>query len=211
MGISKRFSWIVVVTLWLVAVSTASAGIISTASTTVWPNADNQDHVVGWAFAVIGSVSVNFLGFNYFNVPLNAAHVVGIYDSGGTLLASTTITNASLAHNGYLWNPLVGTLVLGTGVYVIAATTLGLNDGWIYEATGITTSPGVFYLSSWYTSGTGGTLVAPAFEGIDREYLAPNFAETIPEPAAIWLAGAGLAGVLIGVARRGHAARRPGR
>lgn len=94
-------------------------------------------------------------------IHVNSSHQVGIYDSSGNLLASATVDNSSTASNGYLYTSLGSPLLLTSGNYSIAGTTLGLNDGWIYQADNLVTDPNITYLDSWYSSGNGGELSFP--------------------------------------------------
>jgi hypothetical protein len=183
-----------------------TTGIESFTNPTVWPNNDNQDWSLGWEFSVSGSVTVNELGYNYFGVPLNNSHLVGIFNSSGSLLASVTVTKSSSLLNGYLYTSLSTALTLTSGDYWIAGTTLGLNDGWIYQAEDIVTAPSITYLDSWYTPGNGGMLLFPTSDTAgSRQYLEVNFAESqtqTPEPGTFALLGSALVGAAIWLTRR---------
>ena len=134
--------------------ATPQAAFTST-GLTVFSNSDNQDWSLGFEFSVSSPVTVTALGYNYFGVPLNVSHNVGIYTSGGTLLTSAAVTNASTVFNGYLYSP-VTPIVLGAGYYVIAGTTLGLNDGWISQSASSVGASGLAFVDSWFTAGNGG-------------------------------------------------------
>jgi hypothetical protein len=189
--------------LFLGAVETAvaggTAGIESFTNPSVWPNADNQDFNLGYSFRVSSPMTVTALGYNYFGVPLNASHQVGIYDSNQDLLASATVDNSSTPFNSYLYTSLGSPLDLSRGTYYIVGTTLGQNDGYIYAARNLVTAPGVTFLRSWFSDGNGGTLSFPDLSS-PNGYFVANFligAGAVPEPTSgISLAiGIGMAGV----------------
>ena len=59
-------------------------------------NAAGGHSTVGWSFSVLSSLDVDGLGFfDFESNGLLAPHQVGLWDSGGTLLASATVTSGS--------------------------------------------------------------------------------------------------------------------
>lgn len=179
----------------------AATGLTSVTGPAVWANTDNQDHSLGWAFTTTG-ITVAALGYNDYGFGM--PHNVGLYDSGGTLLASVAVSGGSTLLNGYRYVNLGSSLNLGAGTYYLVGTTLGVNDGWTYQAASFATGPGVTYAGSFYTSGTGGTLAFPATSAPDRQYLLTNFSTdrlggAVPEPGtwSLLIIGFGVAGATL--------------
>lgn len=178
----------------------ATPGLVSFSNPQVWSNSDDEDYSLGWKFSTTGE-TVSALGYNDYG--FNASHLVGIYDAGGTLLASATVTGASTLSGGYRYTNLVSPLLLAAGEYYIVGTTKGLNDGWIYQADSIVTNAATTYLGSYYGGG-GGVLAFPDISASDRQYLEVNFETSalgggVPEPAtwALMLIGFGAIGLTV--------------
>jgi len=181
-----------------VSVSAATQAL-TPSGVTVWPNSDNQDWSLGWEFSLSSPTTVTGLGYN--NYGFNSDHTVGIYNSAGTLLASAVVTGSSTLIGDYRYDTGLS-LKLAAGDYYVVATTLGLNDGWIYQASSWSTEPSVSYLGSYYADGAGGHLAFPDLSATSRQYFEANFLTAIPEVSTWAMLAAGFVGLGLAGRRR---------
>ncbi len=168
---------------------------------------------VGWSFTVgAAPVTVTSLGFwDYQSETLMNDHAIGLWNASGTLLASTTVTNAStrVASNGafgsWLFNSVSATTLAAGGTYTLGAfipNSIGRSDASIYQDDTATTDSRITYSSALADSsiplsgGSGATgLVRPtvAQPGLGPGIFGPNveFAAAgsgaAPEPGSIAL------------------------
>jgi hypothetical protein len=172
---------------------------------------------LGWEFSPTTAIDVTALGF--YDATLTGGSIglgnctgcgeVGIYNSSGTLLASTLVTTAgSLVADFYY--ETIPTLALSAGqdYFIVAETgnadyTGSTNTGF---TSGFAVSPDIGFIEDAYIASS--TLAFPNLtEGITAAegggIFGPNFEETkaTPEPSTFLLIGAGMLFLLARYAR----------
>lgn len=112
---------------------------------------DGRDFTLGYEFTLSNSVTINALGF--WDDDHISDHAVGIWDSVGNLLVSTTVLGASdPVQDGFRWDAITN-FVLGPGTYVIGGQYLG--DGFPDVASGVASQPGYTYVEDLQVLGSG--------------------------------------------------------
>jgi hypothetical protein len=187
-----------VLTLAATAVAQASPIIDFTGGS---ENLNNANETYGYSFTVSGaSVLIGGLGvWDSFALPLQTSHAVGLWNSGGTLLASTTVGPAGtiIASTDALgqWREADIISVLLTpgqyyaGVYYNIQSENVLLSGAPNSIAGITYNSAQFAFT--------GSLAFPG-STFGTSLVGPALFTTVaaPEPITLSLFGAGLAGAI---------------
>lgn len=187
-----------------------------TITNTTSPNTlGNPPLTLGFQFTANQGLTVTALGlFDSGQDGLVDSHPIGIFNSSGTLLTSTTLASGTA-------NPLVNqfryagvaplTLAAGQNYFIGALYTTS-NDPLIFPrgATGFATNSSITFVNASF--GSGGTLSFPSGNaGNSPGYFGPNFLFTpggpaaVPEPsqtAALGLGVLGLAGLIVKARKR---------
>jgi hypothetical protein len=159
---------------------------------------DSRTFTLGFKFSLSSSETVNALG--YTTIGFTSPQQVGLWDSSGNLLASTTIAPGDNPVGHFDWDSVVP-LTLAAGTYTIGGT----FDGGVgpVNPSGVTTIPGYTWISDEQSLGTGLNYPTNSFNlygpnGIPQA----NFSVSVPGP----IPGAGLPALLgilaYGVLRR---------
>lgn len=153
----------------------------------------------GWQFTTANDITITALGYFDLNGDgLAVSHEVGIWDNGGTLLVSATVSAGVVdpLFGGFRFNSnLTGTVNLAAGTYVVG----GLSNSADPNARSLTPADVLFGTGITNledrTNGTGGVFSFPATPGgFDIGYFGGNFRFTTngnssaaPEPASLAL------------------------
>ncbi|NLI00846.1 MAG: hypothetical protein GX446_15295 [Chthonomonadales bacterium] len=151
---------------------------------------------MGWEFNLTKAMTITDLG--YFNWGrggngIGESHSVGIFDSVGNLLVSTTVNPGDPTSGLWVWKSLSTPFVLAPGSgYRIAGTT-GQFDRYTWSVNPVMIDPNVQYVQNRYIRSN--TLVNPLYTFATLppySYFGPNFRgevmpDVVPEPALLQL------------------------
>jgi hypothetical protein len=165
---------------------------------------DSRPFTLGFEFSLSAPVTINALG--YTTDGFTSDQQVGIWDSSGALVTSTTVATTDPV-TGHFAYAAIGDVTLAAGTYTIG----GAYDGGPFpaDATGVTTIPQFTYITDEQTLGsglneptesTGGTYGPNGITQVDFSVAVPE-----PETWALMLLGLGAVGVATRVGRRSRA------
>jgi hypothetical protein len=184
-----------------------SIGLDLLSDTTIFAVGDF--HNIGWQFTVNAPITVDGLGmFDVNAAGLGEAHQVGLWNNSGTLLAQTTITNAStfvssVSNSGdWLFNS-IAPIVLAPGTYVTSAF-YATNADLVMADSTITTIPQISFLAP-RLSAEAFFAEAGVFGSVERGVFGADIRVSdvsVPEPVTLLLLGSGLAGLALTLRRR---------
>lgn len=156
---------------------------------------DSRPFTLGFSFSLSSARTVNALG--YTTVGFGSNQDVGIWDAGGNLLASTTVSTSDPVVGHFAWASIPN-LALAAGTYVIGGT---YNGGpFPSGAAGVTSAPGYSWITDLQAFGSGLNFPTVSTGGGYGQNGIPqvNFslAGAVPEPAgwALMIGGFGLMG-----------------
>ena len=158
----------------------------------------NGPFTLGWSFTVVNDIDVVGLGvFDDSQDGLVERHEVGLWDSGGTLLASTFVGagTATPLTDKFRFSNVATTTLLAGQTYFIGATWSTLTDGLLFpgEAINQVTIADIVFGQSQFA--LGGPLSFPSSSIGGNGYYGPNF--LVPEPATLLLLGVGAVSVAV--------------
>jgi len=147
----------------------------------------------GYEFSVSNAVTVDDLGY-YAPYGLTETHAVGIYNTSGTLLVSTTVLTTDPATDFFAYDA-INPYMLSAGTYWIMGSS-GVVDDYAYtDDASITPSPGFSFVYGGYAYGN--SLAFPTVTGTVTNF-GPNLEfTTAPEPGTVGMLGAGLAALAL--------------
>jgi hypothetical protein len=166
-------------------IGTAYTSPVSTFSTpapagAAWTlSAGSYGNIAGYTFAETFSTSVplsiSALGiWDGTTVGLAGSHPVGLWNTAGTLLTSTTVLPGDTLLNGFRYHNLTTPYSLSPGTYVVGAF-YGTSDEFSQPATTFSTLPGVTYLGVNLTYNPAGLTFPGATTNGGEYYFGADF------------------------------------
>jgi hypothetical protein len=158
---------------------------------------DLRPFTLGYEFTTSTNLTINALG--YWVDGMGNAHGVGIWDTSGNLLVSTTVQTTDPVVGHFQWGSIAN-YSLSAGTYVIGGEFLGNDDPFAYEAQGVTSIPGYTWVTDLWSLGSGLNFPTVGSGGTygDNGIFVADFSvgsSAIPEPATCLL----IAPVLLGL------------
>ena len=170
------------------------------------PMNNGNGYSLGYSFTANTNLNVTALGY-FDDGGLRETHAVGLYDSNGQLLASTTVDGKG-TQQGYFSFDSISPVTLTAGKTYEVMGNSGLIDGYSFDTLGFTVDPRITFLNDEYAQGNtlqfgnGSENILAADGGA---FFGGNFLSTsatvTPEPSSMLLLTTG-ATALAGAARR---------
>lgn len=175
----------------------AMTGYVGTTSDSFTPIYSEQAGPVGWTFQPLTDISVTALGAWAYVVPGHGGLEVGLWNAGGALLASNTITAGSLPVNQSLYALITPVMLAAGQTYYLGAFS---PAGSFQSITVDPNNPPNGYATMSLDIQLGNVAYAQnsgfAFPSITENLpgsaiVAPNFEfQPVPEPFSLFSAGA---------------------
>ncbi len=211
--IRRAFLLLALLAMGTVTVGASTVGLTFTggSNTTTAVNATR-----GWAFLLNQNIFVTALGLWDINVadPLGESHEVGLWTSGGSLLASIVVSPNAPLTGEFRFNALPASVALVAGnTYVIGAVYNSVADTYRtgVSSTNILTAPQITYVSGRDAIGTNGSLTFPSLNSGTGRVFGPNIlfeTSEVPEPSTWLFLGSGLAVIALRLCTRRFRGRR---
>lgn len=197
----KRFIPLLLLGIVLLPVSARAGtiGLTSFSGGSPFFSYDTTDMTVGWSFTANDNLLATMLGFWDASPtsPLAQDHQVGLWTSGGTLLASTTVLTNSPLTGAFRYEAIAPTLLVSGQSYVLGAQYYpAFADAYVQFAASATFDPLITFLGDTRNDSAGG-FSFPGNLTANNGRFGPNIQfESVPEPASVFLMGLGCAALI---------------